>query len=287
MAFSAAGMTAFYMFRLTIIAFHGKHKTEIAKHTKENKLPIILPLVILAFLSLWFFYSPSPINASGGWFHKMIVQPESAVPAQYQWSFLLSENTEDAVPQQNELLAFNVPQNENKNIETPGVIPAGETKLNKFQEESEHFHYKAMFLSLLVAGCGILLAFAIYQFKLISADKLEARFKFLHTFSYKKWYFDELYKETAIAGTLLLSKSLSWFDNNVVDGLVNLSSYLTRGFSYLTGLFDNYVIDGAVNFTASFTGFCGSKLRKLQNGQIQSYIVFVLLGILIIFYFFI
>ncbi|MFW6276562.1 MAG: NADH-quinone oxidoreductase subunit L, partial [Bacteroidota bacterium] len=33
--FAAAGMTAFYMFRLTIEAFHGKPKTDIASHTKE------------------------------------------------------------------------------------------------------------------------------------------------------------------------------------------------------------------------------------------------------------
>ncbi len=276
MAFSAAGMTAFYMFRLTIIAFHGEHKSEIAKHTKENKLPIILPLVVLAFMSLWIFYSPNPINASKGWFHRMVVQPETAVPAAYQWSFLLTENTEEAAVTE-----------ENKQEAKAGVLTPSNTYLNKFQEKSHHFHYTAMFLSLLFAGCGILLAFAIYQFKIINADKLEIRFKSLHTFSLKKWYFDELYNATIIVGTLVLSKSLSWFDNYVIDGLVNLSSYFARGFSYFIGLFDNYVVDGFVNFMATFTGFCGSMLRKLQTGQVQSYVVFVLLGILIIIYFFI
>ena len=131
------------------------------------------------------------------------------------------------------------------------------------------------------------MAFLIYQFKLISADKLEARFKPIHTFLYNKWYFDELYKATAIGGILALSKALSWFDNYVIDGLVNLSSYITRGFSHLIGLFDDYVIDGAVNLVSTFTGFCGSMLRKTQTGIVQSYIVFVLIGILIIIYFFV
>jgi len=45
--FTAAGMTAFYMFRLTIVAFHGEHKTEIAKHTHENKFVIVFPLFFL------------------------------------------------------------------------------------------------------------------------------------------------------------------------------------------------------------------------------------------------
>ena len=290
MAFSAAGMTAFYMFRLTIIAFHGEPKTEIAKHTKENKLPIIIPLVVLAIMSIWIFYSPNPINASGGWLTSKIVQPKTAVPADYQWSFLISENSVEkpsSALQKNENLSeTEVVRNPIAEVEGNSHL-AGLSYLNKFQEESHHLHYTAMILSVIIAGFGIFLAFVIYQFKLISADRLEARFKFLHTFSYRKWYFDELYKATAIAGTLMVSKAFSWFDNYIVDGLVNLSSYLTRGFSYLTGLFDNYFIDGAVNFVATFTGYCGGKLRKIQTGHIQTYIVFTLLGILILFYVFI
>ena len=92
MAFSAAGMTAFYMFRLTIVAFHGEHKTKIANHTKENKLPILIPLVVLAIMSFWIFYSPNPLDSSKGWFTGMIKQPETAVPAEYQWSFLIIRN---------------------------------------------------------------------------------------------------------------------------------------------------------------------------------------------------
>jgi NADH-quinone oxidoreductase subunit L len=289
LGFTAAGMTAFYMFRLTIVAFHGEPKTEIAKHTKENKLPIVLPLVVLAFMSLWIFYSPNPIDASKGWFHKMIVQPKSAVPAAYQWSFLLNENADEAAPAVHQ--AGGTTHTAEVAADNPyEVTKAGHATghyLNKFQEETHHFHYIAMFLSLLIAGSGILLAFLIYQYKTISADKLEARFKFLHTFSYNKWYFDELYQATAINGLLVISKALSWFDNYVVDGLVNLSSYVTRGFGYIIGLFDNYVIDGAVNLVANFTGYCGNKMRKLQTGHIQSYVVFVLLGILILLYFFI
>ncbi len=289
MAFSAAGMTAFYMFRLTIIAFHGEHRTEAAKHTKENKLPIVLPLVVLAFMSLWIFYSPNPFDSSKGWFQKRVVQPETAVPAEYQWSFLLTENTSDAgtiIRQQIDNTTTPEAPEGNSYQSEAGVHTANVSMLNKFQEESHHFHRTAMLLSILIAGCGILLAFIIYQFKIISADKLEARFKFLHKFFFNKWYFDELYKATVITGTVFFSKILALFDNYVIDGLVNLSSYLTRGFSYLTSLFDNYIIDGVVNLVATFTGFCGSKFRKLQTGRVQSYIVFVLLGILVLFYFF-
>lgn len=286
MGFTAAGMTAFYMFRLTIIAFHGEPKTEIAKHTHENKLPIVLPLVILAFLSLWIFYSPNPIDASKGWFHSKVQQPKTAVPAAYQWDFLISEGNSAhestaATSSEHAVIA------ENHQASVGTVHAGGHGYLNKYQEELHHFHYLAMALSLLIAGSGILLAFMIYQYKVISADKLEMRFKGLHTFSLNKWYFDELYNATAIWFVLFMSKSLAWFDGYVVDGIVNLTARVTRFSAYITGLFDNYVIDGAVNLLSDFTAFCGSRVRKIQNGNIQSYIVFTLLGIILLLYFFI
>lgn len=290
LGFSAAGMTAFYMFRLTILAFHGKPKTDIAQHTKENKLPIVLPLVILATLSLWFFYSPNPTNASNGWFHQSVVQPATVVPAAYQWDFLMPEQhaTTEISGNEHEQHVLPGESSEAKAIETSAAEHVGgHSYANKFQEELHHFHNTAMILSLLIAGFGILLAFMIYQFKIISADKLASRLKPLHQFSYNKWYFDELYKATAIGGTLVLAKALSWFDTYIVDGIVNLSSYVTRGFSFFVGLFDNYVIDGIVNLTANVTGYCGNMIRKLQTGSVQAYVAFALLGLLIIIYFFI
>ncbi|MBU1009198.1 MAG: NADH-quinone oxidoreductase subunit L [Bacteroidetes bacterium] len=288
MGFAAAGMTAFYMFRLTIVAFHGEPKTKIASHTHENKSVILIPLIVLSVLSLWFFYSPTPIDGSKGWVHRLVVQPASAVPAAYQWSFLLPEHAGEASPAMHaEGEGHEAAATEELHHEAqPAAHATTHAYLNKFQEESHHFHYIAMFLSVLIAGGAIGLAFMIYQYKVISADKLEARLKFLHTFSLNKWYFDELYQATVIAGTVALSKMLSWFDTYIVDGLVNLSAYITRGFSFITGLFDNHVIDGAVNLIANTTGFVGARLRKVQTGHIQTYLVFVLVGLLVLLYYF-
>ncbi|MBM2816961.1 MAG: dehydrogenase subunit [Ignavibacteria bacterium] len=87
--FSAAGMTAFYMFRLAIVAFHGQPKTEIAGHTKENNWVIVFPLVLLATLSLWFFYSGNPLDPSKGWFHEKVKPQPTAVLGNLQWAFLI------------------------------------------------------------------------------------------------------------------------------------------------------------------------------------------------------
>ena len=284
LGFSAAGMTAFYMFRLTIVAFHGKPKTEIAHHAKENQLPIVLPLVVLSVLTIWFFYSPNPIDATAGWFHHRVVQPETAVPAAYQWDFLIPEGGGHAV-------ALHADAGHAVAADQHAEVVSGETSghhyQNKLQEEVHHFHYIAMILSLLIAGSGIALAFLIYQYKVISADKLEARFRKLHTFSLNKWYFDELYEKTVIGGTLLASKGLALFDNYIIDGIVNLSAAINRIAGQAIGIFDNVVIDGAVNLVASVTGYAGGMLKKLQTGRVQSYVVFALLGLLILFFVFI
>ncbi len=275
LGFLAAGMTAFYMFRLTIVAFHGEHKTEIAKHTHENKLPIVLPLVVLSLLSFWFVYSPNPIDATQGWFHHKVVAPQTVVPAAYQWSFLMPEHASSALVEAG------------MHSTTSTVSHGSHAALNAYQEELHHYHYPALFLSVLLAALSILLAFLIYQYKYISADALEKRFKFLHTFSYNKWYFDELYKATAIAAVLALSRAMAWFDSTIVDGIVNLSAKVTSLAGKLTGIFDNVVIDGFVNLLADGTGYAGKTLRKLQTGNIQAYIVFALVGILALIYFFI
>ncbi len=280
LAFPAAGMTAFYMFRLLILSFHGQPKTEAAGKTHENKFVIVFPLILLATLSLWIFYSPDPTNASVGWFHKAIVQPKTAVPADYQWDFLLiEENDKEIISEDKHSTAHNSEHSSEQAHQSEHHY------LNKFAEEEHHFHGTAMMLSLLIAGGGIFLAFLIYQFKVISADSLEKQFKPLHTFSFRKWYFDELYHYTVVSGLIGLSKLLAWFDNLIIDGLVNLSAAITRVGSYFVGHFDNIVIDGIVNLLANITGFFGGVLRKVQTGQVQTYIALLIIGIIALIYF--
>jgi len=141
-------------------------------------------------------------------------------------------------------------------------------------------------LSGFVAGLGILFAFLFYQWKKIDPDKLAAKVKPLYNLSYNKWYFDEFYNTVFVGGTLAFSNFLRWFDNNIIDGIVNGSASITRGVSKLSGKFDNGVVDGLVNFTAYFSGFIGLLFRKFQTGKVQTYIVLVIFSLLIILFLF-
>lgn len=283
--FSAAGMTAFYMFRLLIVSFHGKPKTEISQHTHENKSPITFPLILLAVLSLWIFYSFNPINATTGWFQQKIKTPENVVPAQYQFSFITSEKHEAEGNMTTGHEAGAAVTAEHANESAHAEASSKHHTLNKFEEEMHHQHIPAMVLSLLIAGGGILLAFAFYQFKIFSADNMAELIKPAYNLSKNKWYFDEIYDATIIAFTIFVSKAMSWIDSNIFDGIVNFTATFVRGISWLVSKFDAIVIDGFVNLTAQTTGMLGLVVRKVQTGRIQAYLVFAVIGLMLLIYF--
>jgi len=141
-----------------------------------------------------------------------------------------------------------------------------------------------MMLSLLVAGLGMLTAFATYRWKKINADKIAARVAPLHKFLMNKWYFDELYNGVMVNGTLAWTNILRWFDDTIIDGAVNGAGSVTKMSSFISGKFDSVVIDGFVNMTAYLSGFGGLVLRKLQTGKVQTYIIFAVFSVMI-FYF--
>ena len=76
---------------------------------------------------------------------------------------------------------------------------------------------------------------------------------------------------------------MSWFDSHIVDGFVNGTATVTKAFSTVSGWFDTYVVDGLVNFSAMLSGFIGLTFRRLQTGKVQSYIIFVVFSVLVIF----
>ncbi len=80
--FLVAGMTAFYMFRIVILAFMGEHKdAHRFEHIKESPRVMTVPLIILAVLSCFIFYSFNPFSGANGWLARAVERPESVVPA--------------------------------------------------------------------------------------------------------------------------------------------------------------------------------------------------------------
>ena len=156
----------------------------------------------------------------------------------------------------------------------------------EFEESMHHAHTTAVMVSLLVAGLGILLAFATYYWKRISADRVAGSLKPLHTFLLNKWYFDELYKAVVLNGLHGCTRLLRWFDDTLIDGVVNGAGRVTRLLSAGSGLFDNVVVDGVVNGTAYVSGFFGLVMRKFQTGRVQTYVLYAVLSVMLFYFVF-
>lgn len=269
--FLVALLTAFYMFRLIIITFHGEprdhHKFE---HAHESPFVMAMPLAVLAMLSIFIFYTPNPFSADQGWFFsKWINAPELHAPNSTRFEFMQSE----VIPETDQVVEHN---------SSHGEITYSE----KYTEAMHAAHYPAMFLSLFVAIAGILTAFVFYQWKKVNVEKLASSIRPLYNFSLNKWYFDELYHKTFVAGLLGLSKIIAWFDAKIVDGIVNGSAEATRRFAFFTGGFDKYVVDGLVNLMAYISGFIGLIFRRVQTGKVQTYLVLVIFSLIILLFLF-
>jgi len=113
-------------------------------------------------------------------------------------------------------------------------------------------------ISLILAGLGILLAYAIYSARWLSAERIGRMFKPLYNLFLHKYWFDELY-EKHFVGTVLL-----------------------KGFFAGLKGFDTHGVDGAVNGVAVTAMDAGRAIRKAHSGQLQLYGLFIGIGIIVI-----
>ena len=93
-----------------------------------------------------------------------------------------------------------------------------------------------------------------------------------------KYYVDEAYNATAVAGTMKLARASWEFDARVIDGAVNGARHLTVGTSFFSGLFDLNVVDGLVNLVADAYGWASRALRRVQWGVVQGYALVMTVG---------
>ena len=173
----------------------------------------------------------------------------------------------------------------------PGVL--GGSQFAHWLEPVIHAHEEAhasgalewglMAVSVSVASLGVFLAYLMYRRESLSpaifADLAGGLFYRLFD---RKWYFDEIYQVVFVNGTLLIARFGSLFDQYIIDGIVNGAAALTRFVSWLNGLFDQYIIDGIVNLIANVTFGIGNKLRRVQTGNINSYLYGILIAVLLL-----
>lgn len=253
-------LTAFYMFRLTIITFHGEPRNHNKfEHAHESPFLMIFPLILLAALSIFIWYSPNPFNAEQGWFlSKWIEKPILHTPENSRFDFMKST----IVDGNNSNWSY---------IES-----------KSYKHAIHNAHFTTMLISISVAFSGILLAFLIYHWKKINPELFTKKFISVYKFLLNKWYFDELYNKTFVALAIGISLIVRWFDTKIIDGIVNASATLTKHFSFFIGNIDKYFVDGIVNAIAYISGFTGLLVRNIQTGKVQSYLAIVIFSLVIL-----
>ena len=139
-----------------------------------------------------------------------------------------------------------------------------------------------MAVSVGMALLGIALAHRMYVREPTLPGRLVARARGVYRMLANKFWVDELYAATLVAGTRAASRALAQFDARVVDGVVNGTGHATRGASWVSGAIDRYVVDGLVNGLGSLVRACGGFASRLQTGVIQNYVLAVFGGVVVL-----
>ena len=83
-----------------------------------------------------------------------------------------------------------------------------------------------------------------------------------------------------------IAKALAYFDRWVLDTTVNGLGYVSVIGAHVLARFEHIIIDGSVNALSWLVLAFGNRVRNLQNGKVQSYFVLMLVGVILMFVWF-
>jgi NADH-quinone oxidoreductase subunit L len=241
-----AGLTALYMFRLLFMTFWGEFRgtEEQRAHLHESPRVMTVPLVVLAIGAV--------VSGWVGW-------PKLG---EWDWNWI------------GRYLA-------------PVVAEVGEH--GEAHHASVSLELALMALSVAVAGVGIWLAWRTYGSDrgLAGGESWAERYPAVHRLLVNKYWVDEIYDATVVKGTWAMTRILNRFDAGVIDGAVNGTRNATVGSSLLSGFFDKYVVDGLVNLSAWFARMWSYFMRKLQTGFVSQYALVMAVGVFVLVCFYV
>jgi NADH-quinone oxidoreductase subunit L len=194
-----AFMTAFYMFRLYFMTFHGPERLtpEAKHHLHESPNSMTIPLMILAVLSIVGGFVQVPLLA-GGQRLDAFLEPVFADLGRVGGGVAQGAAVHGAAAVQGASAAH----------EAAGHDPTLEIAL--------------MIISLVIALLGIFVAYRFYVKDPQAPHRLAERARGLYDLLWNKWWVDEIYNARIVQPIVRLSNRL-WkeVDVAVVDGAVN------------------------------------------------------------------
>jgi NADH-quinone oxidoreductase subunit L len=145
------------------------------------------------------------------------------------------------------------------------------------------FSWIVLAASLVVALGGLGVGYLTYRnFQVGSIDPLRRWLGPIWWVMHRKFYVDELYSYTILPFTRGLAKFLYWVDDVwVLDPIINAIGRITVWIARFASAFDQYVVDGVVGGFAALASWSGGILRNSQNGQVQVYLMVVVVSVTI------
>jgi NADH-quinone oxidoreductase subunit L len=235
-----AGMTAFYMFRLIFMTFHGSSRVdpEAEHHIHESPKSMLVPLVILAVLSI-----------VGGW----LSWPEIFGGNSHFIHFL---STVVAVPHEARMEPSKGPGSQH-----------GELFLMALSE------------GLVVLGilCAWFLYVKRTDLPEKIARGFGGFYRLVYNKYYVDQLYDSLFVNRAKdLGLALGAFDRNVIDGWGVDG----AGWLTRFVSKLSMWWDTWIVDGSVRLGALMVWIFSLLVRLVQDGLVQSYMLLIVIGLI-------
>lgn len=237
-----AGITAFYMFRLWFYTFWGKPRDQhVYDHAHESPWVMTVPLLILAPFA-W-------LCAYGGELGSLYLTLTTDAPTH---------------------LAAGVAAGAS-GIHLPG------------HDEIHAVHATAGLWALTAAVSGAVIAYLLYGMNLVNLSDVKKNLAGVHGFLSNKWQFDDLYDALFMRPAHKVAAFCAWIDTKIFDNILHGAAKLVVLVSRWDRIFDENVIDGFVNLIGSATQSFGRSLRRVQTGRLRQYVMFIVLGVVVLF----
>jgi len=226
-----AALTAFYMFRLWFMTFAGRPRDHhVAEHAHESPQVMVMPLLVLAVLAV-----------VAGW----------TLPGGFGIANLLEQSR---------------PAGTTETVTGGFVFGQSLTIPAEYLSHAEHFHSTATWTAFATALGGVLLAAAMYVWRVISPQAVATMVRPAYTFLANRWYFDELYHGLFVVPALAIAKLASGTDRGVIDRIIDGLAWGTRQIAGIDAWIDRTLVDGL-----------------LQTGRLRQYVMFIAVGTVALF----
>jgi len=241
--FGAAAITAFYMFRMMFLTFHGKPKMpELIEDINESPKEMTGPLVLLGGLSFFIWYTLPYFDpmSTHGWFTDLVKPSDAVVPGN-----LTAKQIEDGAHHAHYLAMY-----VSIGVAALGIFLSWFTYIKKGLS-AEAWSRRAGFL---------------YDWS-------------LNKYYFDENYDRFIYQPSLRLSKKVAWIDWELYDKYFINGFGRLTSWASK----VTGKFDFDVIDQLlVDGTGRIAALFGRQLKTVQTGKLQNYVLYVTAGIIIL-----